>query len=348
MAGERRTVRYGIVGFGHFAEKAILPALRTSVNSEVVALQKRSLGAAREKARACGVPRAFDSAEELVFCPDVDAVFIVSANASHCAETLAAARAGKHVIVEKPMAMNARECEEMIQACRTAGVQLMVAHMIRFSPLARRMREIVRSGTLGRIVSARADFVYDARLSKRSWLLDRKVAGGGPVFDIGVHCLDMLRFVLDDEVVGVAAVLDPPPDDRRTEEVASLALRFSRGTIGSSFVSFRSPVRERIVEVVGEEGLMRAPDFTMGDVAIPLTLALGTDDRPGKRTEELIRVPNLYVEEISHFSSCILLGTPQESPGENGLANQRVLDRAMAGGLWSQHAGGPEAPPTQK
>lgn len=331
MAGEERTIRYGILGFGHFAEKAILPALRASVNSEIVALQKRSLSAARGKARDCGVVHAFDSAEDLVSCPEVDAVVIVSANSGHHAETLAAARAGKHVIVEKPMAMNSRECEEMIDACRAAGVLLMVGHMTRFSPLARRMRDTVRSGALGRIVSARADFVYDARLSKRSWLLDRTVAGGGPVFDIGVHCLDMLRFVLDDEVVEVAAVLDPPPDGLHTEEVACLALRFSRGTLGSSLVSFRSPVRKRVVEVVGEEGLLWAPDFTAGEATIPLTLQPGTDDRPGGRTEELIRVPNLYVEEISHFSSCVLHGMQPESPGENGLANQRVLDRAMAG-----------------
>jgi len=332
MAAEGATVRYGILGFGHFAEKAVLPALRASVNSDIVALQKRSLRAAREKAEAFGVPLAFDSAQDLVASPDVDAVVIVSANARHHPETLAAARAGKHVLVEKPMAMNVRECEEMIEACRTAGVLLMVAHMTRFSPLALRMRDIVLSGALGRIVSARADFVYDARLSRRSWLHDRTLAGGGPVYDIGVHCLDMLRFILDDEVVDVAAALAPPPDEQHTEEVASLSLRFSRGTIGSSLVSFRSPLRKRLVEVVGEEGLMWAPDFTVGEAAIPLTIAMGTDDRPGKTSEELIQVPNLYVEEITHFSACVLQGTAPRSPGENGLANQRVLDRAMAVG----------------
>lgn len=331
MADQQVPVRFGIIGYGNFAERAIAPAITATPGAALVAVQKRSLDAAQAKAKECGIPLAFARAEDLVAHPDVDAVFIVSANSAHCAETIAAARAGKHVLVEKPMALNAGEAEEMIAACARHNVRLMVGHMIRFSPLVRRMREVVRSGLLGTLVSARADFIYDARLSQRGWLRERGVAGGGPVYDVGVHCLDTLRYVLDDEVETVRSVLDPLPTSERTEESAHLGLRFSRGTLGSIFCSYAAPVRRKEIEVLGMDGRMTAEEFTVGGITARLTIDTSRDSRPAKPVEEVYEVPNLYVEEISHFIESIRTGSPLLTPGENGLANQRVLDRAVAG-----------------
>ncbi len=323
-------LRFGIIGFGNFAERTIAPALRATPGVSLTAIQKRSLDAARAKAAEHNIPRFYAAAEDLAADPDVDAVFIVSANATHCAETIAAARAGKHVIVEKPMAMDVREAEEMIAICARQNVRLMVAHMIRFSPMVHRMREVVHSGILGKLVYARADFVYDGRLSRRDWLRDRVVAGGGPVFDIGVHCLDTLRFVLDDEVQDVRAVLNPSPSASRTEETAQLGLRFAGGTIGSIFCSYEAPVRRKEIEIMGLEGRMTAGEFTVGDVTAQLHVDTSTDSRPEKPRVETFQVPNLYIKEISHFVDAVRTGSPLVTPGENGLANQRVLDRALA------------------
>jgi predicted dehydrogenase len=322
-------VRYGIIGFGRFAEKTIAPAIMASPNSELVALQKRSASAAAEKARELGIEHAFDTAEALVRHPAVDAVFIVSANAAHCSETIAAARAGKHVLVEKPMAMNAGEAEQMIASCRSAGVRLMVGHMLRFSPLLARMRELVQSGGIGRPLFARADFVYDAKLSHRSWLYDRAIAGGGPVFDIGVHCLDTLRFVLDDEVTATEGLLVPEPTDAATEATALLQLRFSRGTPSSILCSYEVPFRRTFIEVIGADGGFSASYFTVGDQVTPLTIMRrGSDGLTEERIEQ-VTVPNLYVEEVTHFSDCIVRGREPLLSGENGLRNQLVLDAAM-------------------
>jgi 1,5-anhydro-D-fructose reductase (1,5-anhydro-D-mannitol-forming) len=322
-------VRYGIIGFGRFAEKAIAPAIAASPNSELVAIQKRSRVAAEEKSRELGIPFAFDSVGALVEHEGIDAVFIVSANAAHCPETIAAARAGKHVLVEKPMAMNVAEGERMIASCQAASVKLMVGHMLRFSPLLRRLRELVRSAALGEILFARAEFVYDARLSHRAWLYDRKVAGGGPVFDIGVHCLDTLRFVLDDEIVETDSKLAPEPTDTRTESTAALQLRFSKGTVGSIFCSYAVPLRRTFIEIVGTEGVVSASNFTVGERVTPLTVLRGENDQSTEERIEQITVPNLYVEEISHFSECILNNGEPLLSGDNGLRNQVVLDAAM-------------------
>jgi 1,5-anhydro-D-fructose reductase (1,5-anhydro-D-mannitol-forming) len=329
--GDQRTVRYGIVGFGRFAENAIAPAIRNAKNSALVALQKRSIEAARKKADEHAVPMAFGTVEELVRHPDVDAVFIVSANAAHRAETVAAADAGKHVIVEKPMANSVREAEEMIAACRRNNVKLMVGHMVRLSPLVRRILEIITSGAIGRVTSARAEFMYDGRNSHRTWLIDRAVAGGGPVFDIGVHCIDTLRAILADEPVLVSAALSPLPSLTATEEVAHVSLRFSGGVVASVFCSYIAPFRRTFIEFLGTEGVVAASDFTVVNQKGRLTVTKGKGDRPGATTIEDIAVPNLYVEEVSLFTSWVLGGSAPEIDGENGLKNQRVIDRALEG-----------------
>ncbi len=323
------TVGYGIIGFGRFAEKSIAPAIVAAKNSRLVALQKRSLDAAREKARAHSVPLAFDSVRDLVRDPEIDAVFIASANSCHHAETLAAAEAGKHVLVEKPMALTVKEAEQMIEACARNGVRLMVGHMVRLSPLVRRIRELVSTNALGPLISARADFVYDGRLSHRHWLHDRDVAGGGPVFDIGVHCLDTLRYVLDDEVVSLKSELEPRPTGGVTESTAQLLLRFSRGIIGSVFCSYRSPIRRSSIEVVGTEGMVAATDFTLGSADLELTITMRGDGTSAVERVERFAVPNLYVQEVSSFSRCILEKKEPDLSGGNGLANQRVLNEAL-------------------
>jgi 1,5-anhydro-D-fructose reductase (1,5-anhydro-D-mannitol-forming) len=330
-----KKIRFGFIGFGAFAERSVLPSMRNIDNVEIVALQKRSIAEAEARAKANNIRLAFSSVDELVAHPDVDAVFIGSANAVHCSETLAAARAGKHVIVEKPMAMNAREGEQMIEACRNAGVRLMVGHLTRFSPLLRNIRSTIQSGELGNITYARADFIYNGSISPRKWLHDRVVAGGGPVFDIGVHCLDSLRFILDDEVVAVSSVLSPPPTESQTEESAMIGLRFSKGTVGAIFCSFCAPGRRKQLEIIGTKGIITAGDFTSSNHTGVVTTAFGSDTEPGEIRSETITVPNLVTEEVRYFCDAILHDRPLEIPGENGLANQRVLDA-----VFSSTAGG--------
>jgi predicted dehydrogenase len=329
---QTRKIRYGIIGYGLFAERAIAGAIIGSPNSELVAIQKRSLPLAREKADSLSIPHAFSSPAELAACPDVDAVFIVSANSAHHDETIKAAKAGKHVLVEKPIAVNAHQAQQMIDECKRNNVKLMVGQVVRFSPVVRQLRDLVGSGSLGRIISARADYLFNARLSKRLWLHDRALAGGGPVFDIGVHCLDTLSFVLNDRVQSVHSMLSPLPTAAATERTATLGLQYSKGAQASITCSFEAPARHIYIEIIGTDGLASAKDFTLSATPLRLNITHRTDTTEIKEQTIDFDVPNLYVDEVTAFSNCILNNLESPVPGSEALHHQRVLDLALEGG----------------
>jgi predicted dehydrogenase len=326
-------VRFGIIGFGAFAERAIMPAIRAAHNAELVAIQKRSLDMSRWKAQEHGVPFYFDSVEALVSSAEVDAVFIVSANAQHHAETLVAAAAKKHVLVEKPMAVSIAQAEEMAVACRTAGVKLMVGHMLRFSPLVRRMKEIVSSGLIGDITFAQSHFIYDVKQSQRKWVLDRQEAGGGPLFDIGIHCLDTMRFVLgDDTVTAVRSLMKPERSSGQVETTNVLSLQFSKGTLATIYSSYETPYRQGYIEFFGTKGSVSAFQFTPSNTETEIELKFGSGGRIDRIEKEQFRVPDLYIMEVEEFSRSIIEGDEPSVSLDQSLHNQAILEKAVNAG----------------
>jgi len=323
-------IHFGIIGFGRFAEQSLAPAFRLAQHSRLAAIQKRDPEAARLAGeRWSATP--YTRAEDLVKDPQIQAVFCAGLNSERCRETLLAAEAGKHVLVEKPMAMDAGECQRMIDACRASGVQLMVAQVARFSPAVIKMRELVASGVLGDIALVHSDFVFNGLDPSRSWLYDRTLAGGGPIFDVGVHCLDSLRYVLQDEVVGLRSLTQPRPTQTRTESSAVLALAFSKGALGTLSCSFATGLHWSLLRLSGSRGNLSCSDFTRGHITAQVELELAGEEGPSRKERFTFEVGDLYTAEIDHFSQAILENRPSLVPGEEGLINQRLLDQAMAG-----------------
>ena len=326
-----KKIRYGFIGFGRFAENTMVPAILKSHNSDLTAIQKRSLDEAENKAAKLNIPMAFGSADELVSNPDIDAVYIASPTCEHAKDTITAAHAGKHVLVEKPMAMNSAEAKEMIKECKENNVKLMVAQMVRLSPVSKRIRELIQKGAAGKITYSKAEYFYDLRLSKRWWSRDMKIAGGGPTFDIGVHCLDTLRYILDDEVIEAKGMLSPIPTEEKTEMTGTMSLKFSKGIPGNIYTSFEVPYVRIFIEIIGEDGIISAEKFTLSNLTVKLNLSKGKDGNIDETISEEIIVPDIYETELTHFSNCILNNTEPDIPGEEGLKNQIVLDKIIKG-----------------
>lgn len=313
-------VRFGIAGFGSHAVKRLMPAFANAKNCRVTALTRRDAARALESAREYDVPHAFTSTAELCACPEVDAVFIATPDAMHLADVQEAARHGKHVLVEKPMAMNAGEARQMIEVAKAAGITLGVAHIMRFEESVRWFRERVSSGAIGKPLLARATFVAPLLTSTRTWINDPSLATGGPLADIGVHCLDTLRYILNDEVASVMA--QAHYDGHWVVEASGATLfQFRSGVLATMSVSARAPY-QTLVEVIGEKGVLSATNAL--NVEYPVTL----EWRDAFDVIESKEVSNAdaYTAQVEAFAEAVQAGKPFDIPGEEGLQNQLILD----------------------
>lgn len=317
-------IRFGILGFGLHAAKRLMPGFQLARSCRVTALSRRRISEARESARQYDIPLAFDSAENLCRSPEVDAVFVATPNACHLADVLLAIESGKPVLCEKPMAVNADECQRMVEAARKARVLLGVAQVFRFEDSTARLRERVAAGQIGNVVFARSEFSFAAGAGHpRTWMNDLAIAGGGPIADVGVHCVDALRYILQDEVTRVGARGMADSRSGETEAAAALVLEFARGTLGAVLVSFRAEYRTPI-ELVGDTGVLRADDGL--SVERPITLQL----RRGEvvvDTESISNQP-AYARQVDAFAAAVEGGAEFPVPGEEGWQNQEVLDAA--------------------
>jgi predicted dehydrogenase len=316
-------IRFGIAGFGLHAVRRLMPGFVLAQNCKVVALSRRDSNKAREAAAQYGIPHIFGSTEELSRCPEVDAVLVTTPNACHLQDVLTAVSAGKPVLCEKPMGMDADECRQMVEAARAAGVLLGVAQVFRFEESTARFRERVAVGDIGRPIFARAEFSFPGMDHHRTWLYNRATAGGGPIADVGVHCIDALRYILQDEPRRVTAVGHSDEHSGDVEAAAVLTLEFQRGTLATVLVSFRAHYRTPL-EIVGDAGVLRANDAL--NVERPIAVELW---REGQRiAEETVSNQLAYAKQVDSFAAAVEGREAFPAPGEQGWQNQIILDAA--------------------
>jgi 1,5-anhydro-D-fructose reductase (1,5-anhydro-D-mannitol-forming) len=316
-------LRFGIIGFGLHAVKRLMPGFAKATNCTVTALSRRDPAKARASAAEYKIPHAFDSTTALCASPEVDAVLVASPDALHLRDVLTAIEHRKPVLCEKPMAMDAGECRQMVEAARAANVLLGVAHVFRFEESTTRLRQRLAAGDVGRPLLARAEFCYPGREHRRTWMTDPTLACGGPLADVGVHCIDALRYMLQDEITQVAALAVTDDHSGGVEAAATLQLKFARGTLGTVMVSARAQYRTP-VEFVGESGVLRAHDcFT---VERPVTLEL---QRNGSVVEtEQASNQLAYARQVDAFAAAVEGRSRFPARAEDGWQNQEILDAA--------------------
>ena len=299
--------RFGILGFGLHAVRRLMPGFALAKTCKVTALSRRDMAKAKASATEYNIPLAFDSGAELCRSPEVDAVFVTTPNALHLPDVLTAVAAGKPVLCEKPMGMNAAECGQMVEAARAAKVLLGVAQVFRFEDSTARLRERIASGQIGRPIFARSEFSYPAMHHKRVWITDPKLAGGGPIMDVGVHCVDALRYVLQDEVVRVFARALWDERSGGVEAASAMSLEFSKGTMGTVLVSMRA-----------DDGL---------NVERPISVNLRRESSVVE--SEVVSNKYAYARQVDMFAAAVRGEAAFPAPGEEGWQNQEILDAAF-------------------
>jgi predicted dehydrogenase len=317
-------INFGIVGFGLHAVKRLMPGFTLSENCRVTALSRRDRQRAEKSAQEYNLPHAFTSVEDLCRCSDVDAIFVTSPNSCHLPDVLTALRCGKPVLCEKPLAMNADEARQMVVAARETNLLFGVAHVFRFCESTNLIRQSIAAGNIGRPILARAEFSFLALPDHpRTWLYDRSVAGGGALADVGVHCIDTLRYVLQDEVVRVTALGAADERSGDLESAAVLALQFARGTLGTIAVSFRSNYHTAI-EVHGDSAYLSSDKGLAVDRPVSVNLV-----RDGKFLDQKTVSNHLaYAKQVDEFAAALEGKSNFRAPGEEGWQNQLILDSA--------------------
>ena len=316
-------IRFGIAGFGLHGDRRLMPGFKLAKKCQAVALSRRDPQKARESAKQYGLPHAFTSTAEMARCPEVDAVLVTSPDVCHLDDVLACVAARKPVLCEKPMAMNADECQRMVEAAGEADVLLGVAHVFRFEQSTALMREWIAAGEIGKVVMARSEFSYLGKEHSRAWLYDRTIAAGGPVADVGVHCIDTLRYILQDEPVRVTALGRSDGHSGTVEAVGMLSLEFRRGALAGVLVSTRAQYRSPI-EFVGDNGFLRADNGLTVDG--PVTVELWRDQKLVR--SQTVSNALAYAQQVDSFADAITGSKPFPATGSDGWRNQIILDAA--------------------
>jgi predicted dehydrogenase len=320
--GTRRAVGYAVVGLGYIAQAAVLPAFaHARRNSRLAALVSDDPRKRRALARRYGVRDTFDydAYEECLALPDVDAVYIALPNAMHRDFAVAAARAGKHVLCEKPLAVTTRECEEMITAAAENGVRLMTAYRLHFERANLQAVEIVRSGKLGepRVFQS----LFAMQVEDDNIRLSPTEEGGGPIYDIGIYCINAARYLFRAEPSEAFATSASIGGKRfsQTPEMMSCVLRFPVERLAAFTCSFGG-ADASWYEVLGTKGRLRVdPAY---EYAEPLVHRLTID---GKARETRFAKRDQFAPELLYFSDCVLSGTEPEPSGREGLADVRII-----------------------
>lgn len=319
------TIRWGIIGCGDVTENKSGPAFQKVQGSRLVAVMRRNGDLAKDYAQRHGVPRWYDNAEALINDPEVDAIYVATPPAFHKTYTLLGAQARKPVYVEKPMALNFAECQEMIQACRAANVPLFVAYYRRALSRFLKIKELIDARAIGemRFVSmtlcrplAPEEFPPD----KLPWRVQPEIAGGGLFVDLASHMLDFLDFVLG-PIRKAQGFASSQARQYQAEDIVTGAFAFESGAQGMGTWCFASHDRRDVTEIVGSAGKMEYSTFDAQPVI--LTTSRGRQefgcDYPPHVQQPLIQT---VVDALAGKGSC-------PSTGESAARTSWVMDQML-------------------
>lgn len=321
-------LRFGVISTADIGVAKVIPGMQKADNCEVVAIASRSLPAARDAAQTLGLPLAFGSYEDLLASDDVDAVYIPLPNHLHKEWTIAAARAGKHVLCEKPLALSSADAQEMVDACADAGVSFMEAFMYRLHPSWARTVELVRSGRIG---SVRAiDCVFSYHNDDPSNIRNRTDTGGGALMDIGCYPINVARMLYGAEPVRVAAAIQRHPTFG-TDVTTSAILEFEQGH--AAFTVSTLAEDEQYVLILGEHGRIRVDiPFNIPPDRPSTIHVFHGGSPPADPGLEIIEfdAEDPYTSEARAFAASVLRGEPVPTPPSDGVANMRVIEEVFA------------------
>jgi predicted dehydrogenase len=314
---------YAVVGIGSLAKGEILPALRFTKRSRLVALVSGDPAKARHYARLYGAPEKniynYENYDQMASNPDIDVVYVVLPNSMHPEYTIRAAEAGKHVLCEKPMATTVKDAEEMVAVCRRAGRRLMVAYRLQYERYNLAAMKMCRMKQIGQVKMIDAEFGFVIG-DPTQWRLKHAMAGGGSLMDIGIYCLQAARYLAGEEPVTVHAEQwsSDPVKFKEVEENIAFMLRFPSGVIANCYSSYGINGVDRY-RAGGSEGWLEME---------PAYVYSGLVQRVYKDGQFTVTTPSTwdqFAAEMDAFSEAIQQDRDVRTPGEEGVRDMKIL-----------------------
>jgi len=306
---------WGIIGCGSVVVKKSGPSILQAENHRIVGVMRREPAKARPFAQAHSIGLCTANATEILHHPEVDIVYIATPPSSHKEYVLAAAAAGKHILVEKPMGLSAADDREMIEACKKAGVELFVSYYRRFHPHVLKMRELLREGIIGKPILAQVDFAqpvlegYDW-----GWRIDPATSGGGLFVDVVSHRIDLLNNFLGEPILSRGRVSNPA----HGQEVASLVVAYSSGAAASILGDFTANRKQDYFAIHGTSGSLIAQNLDGH------AFELHTPGRSQSFTFEPSPAPHLGL--VQHIGLVLSGEIPNATSGWHAHQTDRILD----------------------
>ena len=311
-------LRWGLIGCGDISRKRVAPALNELETCELVAVNRGRVELAESFAREFGARRWYADWRELLADKEIDAVYIATPVYQHVEQTIAAAEAGKHVLCEKPMAMNVAECDQMIAACRANVVKLGIAYYRHFYPVVQRAKAIIASGEIGKPVVAQINAFerFNPQPGEdRHWLLEAAKAGGGPMMDFGCHRIEVLLNLFG-EIRRTKSLTGRALFDREVEDTSIASFEFDSGLQAALTVTHAALESQDTLDIFGSEGSLHIPVLNRGELRVKTAA--------GERREQHSPHTNIHLPLIEDFALAVLENREPKVGGAIGCEVARI------------------------
>ena len=314
-----KKIIWGVAGCGNYTENAFLPTFQLLKKSRLAVVYSKSNERAKYIANKFGIPEYFSNYDSFLN-NDFQALYIGSSNNDHYEQVIKAARAGKHILCEKPLALNSKQAEQMVKVCKENNVYLSVNYVHRFHPLAVKAKELIDKHMIGKIVSVSASFNADLPPGD-NFRFKKSLSGGGALRDIGTHMVDLLRY-FGGEIIEVKGYMDNIIYKSEVEDFATAVVKFEKSGYGHFNVSSNTKKSFNRIEILGYKGAISI-DNVVGKKSSPSKLTI---DLHNEAKKSFRRRANKLLFRLKEFQSAVINNEEPQVTGNDGLINIKLME----------------------
>lgn len=313
-------IKWGVAGCGKFAETKVIPTLKMLQSSRVVSVFSRNQKRATEIAQKFSIKEHFDNYERFLES-DFNCLYVASANIDHKWQVIEAAKKGKNIICEKPLAINSGDVKEMVEICGSNNVVFSVGYLKRFHPLCIKAKELIEAGMLGKIVVIHVSQASDYPPNDNNYRFKKELSGGGVLWDVGTHCIDLLRF-FGGEIKNIQGKKDNIIYQSEVEDFVSAIVKFEKGYYGSFYSAYCISKPINRIEIMGYKGTI-VIDGLIGRMLKSPKMTISIE---GQVKKAFRKGGNDMLNLLREFKESVIKGKKMSLNGEDGLKNILLIE----------------------